>query len=1674
MRLDRETAATWMLSLSGAGLLIALLVAILAPTSALADRAMSPRFSANDTGNITFAANTLMVCPASAAGCTAARATGPISSGSGPSLDNNAYLMQYVNAAPGTVSGSPSFNSSSATLSLPATATVLFAGLYWGGDTSAGTGSGITGKAAPNASLRNQIGFRTPTAAGYTALTATQLDASTGQPTRYGAFANVTSTVQAAGAGTYSVANVQTGTGGDRFAGWTLVVAYRDSNQPARNLTVDDGFISIESSSPPTTIPVSGFLTPAAGPVNTTLGFVAYEGDSGLTGDGAALNGTRLSDGASPPNNFFDSGISNLGSNATTRTPDDVNNFAYDSKLISANGILPNNATAASILVTTSGDTYFPAVVTLATELHAPNIVSSKSVTNVTHPSGPDQRGDVLRYTVSYTNTGADPATNFVMRDPIPSGSTYVPKSLRITAGPQAPASPTDALSDDAGEFNSASGEVVFRLGAGGNATTGGMIPPGATDTVTFEVAINAGAAPGQQITNQATATFIGATLGTPFTNTSPRVTNTVAAPELTLVKSHTGSLIGGLPTPFTLVVSNTGTAPTNGSTVTVTDPFPPASFSSIANAGGAGWTCSNAGLALTCTRSDVLANGESYPPILVEATVANPPPATVSNTATVSGGGSPESTGSDGGGASGLADLSLTKTAEPQIVANGATVTYTLNVQNAGPSTAEGVTVSDPLAPASYGDVEVLSSQGSCDPAVSCSLGSVEANSTVTITITATVLARDTTLTNTASVSSPTPDPHSANNNASASVVVPGTADLAIEKTGLANPAEGGPDSYTITVSNNGPNNAEGVVVNDTLPGDFTATHASGGGFTCTVPGGPGGTVVCTRVALATSEGPQVITIEGALATHTAADTIVNAVAVSSNTADPNLANNTATVSQLIAPSADVGITKRALASDDETTLTGPVEPGGSFDYQLVVTNAGPSSAASVSVTDTLASGITLAETVPGCTPGVGSGGTITCTIATLVAGGTHTFNFNVHVAASAADSALTNTASVSSETSDPNLSNNSASATVGIGEVANLSILKTASAQSGTVGTLITYTLAVTNNTVVGEAEAPPPVLGTTGAVITDVLPVGLQFVESSDCTESSGTVTCAVGPIAQGETVPASFVARVTSAAAGTLITNRATVATGAVGGASKLPDFEPNDNADVSSLTVAPRADLSLTKTVSNSNPRTDDEVEYTLTASNAGPNEATGVTIRDLLPAGLDLIDASPGCDSAGGVVTCALGSLANGEDASVTIRARTTSALAGSSVTNTATISAEEEDPNLANNEASATINVAPLVDLELTKVASNPSPTVGGPVSFLLTLLNHGPSPATGVAISDPLPAGLSFVSAAAGQGSCGASGQTVTCQPGTLAAGAATIVTITADVTGAAGATLTNTATASANEQIERPPVTAQASITPVPGPPAATADLAITKTVNHAKATTGQALTYTIVVANHGPAAAASPTVTDAFSAPVTVVSVHPSSGSCSGHGPLTCVLGSIASGASAEITIVARPTVRGELRNAASVASITPDPNGANNVAHASTKVEPGPAGLRLTKTPSQRRVHPGRVFAFTITVHSLGPEAALGVEVCDALGSKMTFVSVDGAAFHHGRPCWHVASLAKGKSKRFVVRVRAPRVSGPRRLTNTATASAEGVHTRTVRATVELVGSQPTRPGGVTG
>ncbi len=464
---------------------------LVAPTAASTIvRAFTPRFQTTDRGSIAAIGNTLMTCPASAL-CTNARA-GTAAPGDN---NNNAHTMAMVDVD----ADASTFNSSSAALAIPAGATVLFAGLYWGAESSSAS--------------RSAVNFALP-GGSYQSITAIQVN-STGND--YAAVADVTPLVASLADpnGTYRVADVRATVGTDQSAGWTLVVAYRDSLTPAplRNLTVFDGYAVVNTAAvSDLTTTVSGFLTPASGPVNAEVGLVSFEGDLGIPGDQFRLNGADISDGTHPLGNSFDSAISALGTRVTTKTPDYVNQLGFDINLFDGTGNIPNSANSASLTFTTAQDVYYPTVVTFAVDVFQPRLVAPKSQRDVN--GGVLKIGDQIEYTVDVTNFGNDPSVDTLMTDPMPDGTIFVPGSASIVSGPNT-GPITDAAGDDTGEFDVAADQLVVRLGSGANTTTGGRMDYGDTIRVRFRVTVAGGIPPGTRIQNQASLAYRGLTLGT-------------------------------------------------------------------------------------------------------------------------------------------------------------------------------------------------------------------------------------------------------------------------------------------------------------------------------------------------------------------------------------------------------------------------------------------------------------------------------------------------------------------------------------------------------------------------------------------------------------------------------------------------------------------------------------------------------------------------------------------------------------------------------------------------------------------------------------------------------------------------------------------------------------------------------------------------------------------------------------------------------------------------------------------------------------------------------------------------------------------------------------------------------------------------------------------------------
>jgi uncharacterized repeat protein (TIGR01451 family) len=261
-----------------------------------------------------------------------------------------------------------------------------------------------------------------------------------------------------------------------------------------------------------------------------------------------------------------------------------------------------------------------------------------------------------------------------------------------------------------------------------------------------------------------------------------------------------------------------------------------------------------------------------------------------------------------------------------------------------------------------------------------------------------------------------------------------------------------------------------------------------------------------------------------------------------------------------------------------------------------------------------------------------------------------------------------------------------------------ADLGITKTASPNPAFVGDTITYTLTVTNN---GPGTS-------SGGVVTDTLPANVSYVSDDDgCTHAAGTVTCPTGSLTNGASQVIHVV--VTATAVGSA-TNTACV------NGNEQDDNSANDCASVTSQVQPKNADLSIVKT-GPAFVQSGGSITYQIVVSNAGPADATNVTVNDPLPAGETLISATASQGSCGNAVVCNLGTILNGGSATVTIVANVT-ASSGSTLTNTATVSADQPDANPANNSSTTSAFVFG-VSVGGNFVIGDINATIGSSVTF-------------------------------------------------------------------------------------------------------------------------------------------------------------------------------------------------------------------------------------------------------------------------------------------------------------------------------------------------------------------
>jgi uncharacterized repeat protein (TIGR01451 family) len=533
------------------------------------------RFGINTNGAIMLRGNTNMRCPTGVANCADGQVGTP-TAGVSESLNNNGYDMVFNDT-----DGDPvTFNHSTATVSLPTNATVLYAALYWSADTRAGT----NGQAADASGDKTKVLFKTPAGGAWTTVSSDK-NFLAGSLTAYQSSANVTSLVSGGGSGAYQVANILAGTGRDRYAGWALAIAYHDDAQPMRSLRIFDGFGVVSSSSQSLVINVSGFQTPQSGTVDADVGTVVYEGDLGKTGDELKIDSSTMTDSLNPAGNFFNSTVSEANGAVGGRDPAWPNLMGVDVDQYNADGVLLNGATQADLTLKTTGETFYPGVVTFSTALHAPKLVTTTTAAN---PDGTAITnllpGDVIEYRIEVRNDGTDTASNSSLINAIPSGTTYVSGSA-----------------SSGGTYDPA-GKLTFNVGT---------LAHTQSTYVTFRVKVNESTRPNTDIVDIPNVSYQGSTSSLVITGIGDAETERVKQPSTNL-----RAAVSVAPT----VVQRANASNPVDYTLTVTDNGPnlepePTAVLDLPAGVTPGVTlpagCSAAGQRVTCTLA-ALANGTS------------------------------------------------------------------------------------------------------------------------------------------------------------------------------------------------------------------------------------------------------------------------------------------------------------------------------------------------------------------------------------------------------------------------------------------------------------------------------------------------------------------------------------------------------------------------------------------------------------------------------------------------------------------------------------------------------------------------------------------------------------------------------------------------------------------------------------------------------------------------------------------------------------------------------------------------------------------------------------------------------------------------------------------------------------------------------------------------------
>lgn len=638
-------------------------------------------------------------------------------------------------------------------------------------------------------------------------------------------------------------------------------------------------------------------------------------------------------------------------------------------------------------------------------------------------------------------------------------------------------------------------------------------------------------------------------------------------------------------------------------------------------------------------------------------------------------------------------ADLQLNKSSNLINANYGDIVIWTLKITNNGPNVGTGIRlkdlIPDGLIILSCDDENYNKKTGILN------IDSLNMGESKIINI-KTLVNKTGTFINEASVSGNEYDWDLKNNNDSAGINVNPSADLAVKiLVNDTNPKFNSLVKWTLRVTNNGPDEATGVVVCDLLSKDLIYLSSTGNYD-----------VKSGLWNIETLESGKSVSIDIVTLVNKTGK-IANDASVSGKEYDWNLSNNYDNKSIAVDVCADLAIKK--LVNDTNPKFNSLVE------WTLRVTNNGPDTATGVVVCDILPEGLISIDKSFNGTWNVGkllNNQTKELTIICLVN----------------KTGKLVNIADIAGNEYDCNLTNNIVNKSIEVAQSADLFVKKYVNNTSPDFGEIIKWSVVVSNN---GPDIA-------TNVQVNDLLDDGLIFVKSSSTKGNydvkSGIWT--IDSLAPETDETLNIYCKV----------NKIGKILNFVSVNSTQYDWNESNNHDNESVNAVKIADLSVIKLINNSNPNYNDLIKWTIIVSNNGPNMATGVIVNDLLPKSVEYISSylSKGFyNPVNGIWD--VGNLNVGEKLQLNIVSKI---VKTGDITNVVNVKGNEKDSNLTNNHFKKSVHVKPAADLSIEKSVSKQEVNINDLIEYVIEITNNGPDSAENIKVSELLNPNLKVIS--------------------------------------------------------------------------------------------------------------------------------------------------------------------------------------------------------------------------------------------------------------------------------------------------------------------------------------